>query len=98
MTSRAQLHAELIDFLPQHCTVRDQRLAGLDGGGAAAERDGLFRPLEDASTSQQPSVFDCQRVETECAVGSARQGTSQGTAQVVCGVSDGKSPPPPHQS
>ena len=41
---------------------------------------------------QQPSVFDCQGIEAGCAAGSARQGTSQGAAQVVCRVLDGKSP------
>jgi hypothetical protein len=34
---------------------------------------------------QQPSVFDCQRVAAGCASGSARQGTSQSAAQIVCG-------------
>jgi hypothetical protein len=43
---------------------------------------------------QQPSVFDCQRIAAGCAPDSARQGTSQGAAQVVWSVSDGKSPAP----
>ena len=41
---------------------------------------------------QQPSVFDCQGIETGCAFVSVFQSTSEGAAQVLCGVSDDKSP------
>ena len=47
---------------------------------------------------QQPSVFDCERIEAGCAASSARQGTSQGAAQVVCRVLDGKSPALAHKT
>lgn len=43
---------------------------------------------------QQPSVSDCQGVENGCAALGARQSTNQNPAQVVGGMSDGKSPAP----
>jgi len=68
---------------------KDQMLSS-DATLTTTSAAGIF--ISHHAQVQQPSVFDCQGVAAGCVALSARLGTSQGAAQVVCGVSDGKSP------